>query len=113
MKKQTNDTLIWQSEISNSLKLLKEFEEEEWVTKSNEKIKIKNLSISHLKNIVKYLKKRYDAIESPMNDYPSFQGEMAQDYAEQQWNYEMARYRQMERTLKLFKVYYELKILAL
>ena len=97
--------------MEKSIEILKKFEQQEWITKDKQKIKIKDLSISHLGNIYKNLKKKFDSLEDPMNDYPSFQGEMAQMYAEQQWEASNNYYRQLERNLQLFEVYYKLKTL--
>lgn len=97
--------------MEKQIKILKEFEKQEWVTKSGEKIKIKDLELYHLKNIVAYLRKRWEETENPMNDFPSFQGEMAQYYAEQQWNSSLQRYEKMKRKLQLFETYYYLKSL--
>lgn len=93
------------------IKVLKAFEEEYWITKDKQKVKIKDLTLNHLGNIVKFLQKKFDSLEDPLNDYPSFQGEMAQMYAEQCWQHEAQRYASLERRLKLFKVYYKLKSL--
>jgi len=76
-----------------------------------EKIKIKDLKLDHLGNIVKNLRKRFNSLEDPMNDYPSFRGEMAQIHAEQQWEASVQYYRQLERNLELFECYYRLKSL--
>lgn len=97
--------------MEKSIEILKKFEQQEWITKDKQKIKIKDLSISHLGNIYKNLKKKFDSLEDPMDDYPSFQGEMAQMYAEQQWEASNNYYRQLERNLQLFEVYYKLKTL--
>ena len=97
--------------MENQIKILKKFEEQEWVTKSKERIKIKDLKLEHLGNIVKNLRKKFDSLEDPMNDYPSFGGEMAQMYAEQQWQASINSYKQLERNLELFECYYRLKSL--
>ena len=98
--------------MKNQIKILKNFEEQEWVTKSKERIKIKDLKLEHLGNIVKNLRKKFDSLEDPMNDYPFlFDGEMAQMYAEQQWQASVNSYKQLERNLELFECYYRLKSL--
>ena len=97
--------------MEKSIEILKKFEQQEWITKNKQKIKIKDLSISHLGNIYKNLKNKFDSLEDPINNYPSFQGEMAQIYAEQQWNASNNYYRQLERNVQLFEVYYKLKTL--
>lgn len=95
--------------MKNSIETLRKFEEQEWVTKDQQKIKIKDLSVDHLGNIYKNLKKRFDSLENPINEYPSFAGDMAQMYAEQQWESAINYYKQLERNLQLFEVYYKLK----
>lgn len=97
--------------MEKQVEILKKFEQQYWVTKSKEKIQIKDLTIDHLRNIVKNLKKNFKSIENPMNDYPSFQGDMAQLYAEQQWQASVQYYEQLERNLQLFECYYKLKSL--
>jgi len=97
--------------MEKQIEILKKFEQQEWITKSKEKIKIKDLKLDHLSNIVKNLRKKFDNFEDPMNDYPSFNGEMAQMYAEQQWEASIGYYRQLERKLELFECYYRLKSL--
>lgn len=97
--------------METQIEKLKKFEQQEWITKSKEKIKIKDLKLDHLGNIVKNLRKRFNSLEDPMNDYPSFDGEMAQMYAEQQWEASVQYYRQLERNLELFECYYRLKSL--
>ena len=93
----------------NKIKVLEKFEKNDWITKSGDKIMIKNLKLDHLKNIVKHLKKKYNAIEDTMNDFPSFQGEMAQDEGIRCWENEVERYNRLKRTLQLFEAYYKLK----
>lgn len=97
--------------METQIEKLKKFEQQEWITKSKEKIKIKDLKLDHLGNIVKNLRKRFNSLEDPMDDYPSFDGEMAQMYAEQQWEASVQYYRQLERNLELFECYYRLKSL--
>lgn len=107
-----NNNLEWSSDITKGLQCLAEFQERYWTTKSNETIKIKNLTLNHLNNIIKNLKKQFKNIENPMNNYPSFGGEMAQMQAEREWEYSIAQYRQIKRNLELFKLYYKLKTIA-
>lgn len=89
--------------------ILEEFENSYWTTKNNQKIKIKDLSVSHLENIYKNLKRSFDSLENPINYYPSFTGDMAQMSAEHQWQIDMNHYKQLERKVQLFEVYYKLK----
>lgn len=95
--------------MEKQIEILKKFEEKEWVTKNKKKIKIKDLELDHLRNIVKNLKKRFKNTENPENDYPSFGGEMAQLYAYQQWKQAMIRYNLLKREVELFDCYYKLK----
>lgn len=98
--------------MDNGIEILKKFELKYWTTKDNKRIQIKDLDIVHLKNIVNLLQRKFDSAINPMNDYPSlFQGEMAQMYAQQQWDHSIKEYESLKRTLKLFKVYYKLKTL--
>lgn len=97
------------TDMEKQIKILKEFEQKTWITKSGDKIQIKELSINHLENIIKYLKKKYNELENPMNDYPSFNGEMAQIHAENQWVSDIQHYKQLERNIELFECYYRLK----
>ena len=82
-----------------------------WVGFTLHQIKIKDLTISHLSNIYKNLKKKFDSLEDPLNDFPSFQGEMAQMNAEKEWLRSINYYNQLEKQVRLFEVYYKLKIL--
>lgn len=95
--------------MEKQIEILKKFEEKEWITKNKRKIKIKDLDLDHLKNIVKNLKKRFKQMEDPENDYPSFDGEMAQMAADYQWRKAVAYYNQLKREVELFECYYKLK----
>ena len=97
--------------MEDKIEILKKFEQQAWITKTKGKIKIKDLKLDHLRNIVKNLRTRFDSLEDPMNDYPSFGGEMAQMYGIQQWEASMQSYKRLERTLQLFECYYKLKSL--
>lgn len=97
--------------MEQKLKLLLEFEQRYWITKSNEKIQIKDLKLEHLENIVNFLKKKFNDMENPMNDYPSFDGEMAQMCADLEWRNNIQRYRQLEKNLQIFECYLKLKSL--
>ena len=99
------------SEIQNNLQELIIFQETLWVTKTKEEIKIKDLSLNHLQNIVRYLKNKFNSLSNPFNYYSLFQGEMAQMYAEQQWESQMEEYVKLEKTIKLFECYLKLKSL--
>ena len=58
-----------------------------WTTRDGKKMRVDAMSDSHLLNAIKCMernaKRYYDEVTS---DYPCFQGEMAQDYAEAQWD---------------------------
>lgn len=95
--------------MEKQIEILKKFEEKEWVTKNKRKIKIKDLDLDHLKNIVKNLKKRFKQMEDPENDYPHFGGEMAQMAADYQWRQAVSYYNQLKREVELFECYYKLK----
>ena len=95
--------------MEKQIKILQEFEQKTWITKSGDKVQIKDLSISHLKNIVSYLRKKYNELEDPMNDYPLFKGEMAQMHAHNQWMSDVQYYNQLKRSIELFECYYKLK----
>ena len=95
----------------DKIKILTDFENTEWITKSGKKKKIKDLELSHLENIVNYLEKRFNELENPMNDYPSFQGEMAQMYAEREWEESVKYYENLKNRINLFRAYYYLKSL--
>ena len=95
--------------MEKQIEILKKFEEKEWTTKNKRKIKIKDLDLDHLKNILKNLKKRFKQMEDPENDYPSFGGEMAQMAADYQWRQAVSYYNQLKREVELFECYYKLK----
>ena len=97
--------------MKDKIKILEEFEDKIWITKDNKKIKIRDISLEHLKNIIKYLEKEFDEIENPLNNYPDFNGEMAQMGAENNWKLQMECYERLQYKLKLFKTYYFLKTL--
>ena len=82
--------------MEDKIEILKKFEQQAWITKTKGKIKIKDLKLDHLRNIVKNLRTRFDSLEDPMNDYPSFGGEMAQMYGIQQWEASMQSYKRLE-----------------
>lgn len=56
-----------------------------WKTKDGRKIQINKMSDSHLTNAIKFLEKTVESIKWNI-PYPYFQGEMAQDAAENEWN---------------------------
>lgn len=95
--------------MEKQIEILKKFEEKEWITKNKRKIKIKDLDLDHLKNIVRNLKKRFKQMEDPENDYPYFGGEMAQMAADYQWRQAISYYNQLKREVELFECYYKLK----
>jgi len=55
-----------------------------WTTKEGEKIKVCNLKDDHLLNIIKMLERNHN-FEIRHLSYPSFGGEMAQDWAEHEY----------------------------
>ncbi len=95
--------------MKNKLQILSEFENKHWVTKDNRKIKIKDLSEVHLSNIIKFMERKLEELEYYASDISFFQGEMAQDFAnddnDRQWE-NCARFRYQ---LNLFKCYQLLK----
>lgn len=97
--------------MEKQIEILKHFEEQEWTTKNNKRIKIRDLELSHLKNIVKLQKKRFKEMGNPENDFPSFLGEQAQICAMREWEHSIRKYRSMKRQVKLFEAYYKLKSL--
>lgn len=56
-----------------------------WKMENGRKIRICNMNNLHLTNTIKFLKRKSEMImlEIP---YPNFRGEMAQYYAEQEWD---------------------------
>lgn len=57
-----------------------------WITKSGKKIRIKDMTTSHLYNTVKLLERKAKQYQQDL-PYPCFQGEMAQIYADNEWDY--------------------------
>lgn len=57
-----------------------------WVTREGKKIKVKDMTDSHLLNSIKYLDRRLESMKITM-PYPNFNGEMAQFCAEQDWDH--------------------------
>jgi len=61
-----------------------------WITKDGRKIKVKDMEDSHLVNTIKMLIRKYkrELIHLRSNiTFPTFQGEMAQFYAERDYDY--------------------------
>ncbi len=56
-----------------------------WTTKSGEKIRICDMLDEHLKNTIAFLERNARFV-ADVAIFPSFQGEMAQYYAEQQYD---------------------------
>lgn len=58
-----------------------------WTTENGTKIRIMDLGDTHLINILNFLERKARAqwVEC-LDNYPSFNGEMAQYYAEAEWN---------------------------
>lgn len=56
-----------------------------WTTKDGRSIPYSELTAHHLENIERMLRDRVDRL---LGCYPSFQGEMAQYYAERDWDFE-------------------------
>jgi len=97
--------------METNIKKLKAFENTYWTTKSGERIKIKDLSLNHIKNIINMLEVRLNTISNPFDDYPSFQGEMAQYQATIDHGLACEAYVKLENTLKLFNAYHTIKSL--
>lgn len=58
-----------------------------WKTKAGELISIKELEDGHLLNIIAMLQRYANAqVSAALNNYPNFQGEMAQMCAERDWD---------------------------
>lgn len=95
--------------IKDKLEILKRFEKSLWTTKNGQTIKVKDLTVEHLGNIVKYLQVHLNNLSDPMDDYPSFEGEMAQMYAVQEWESSIKYYNNLQKRVNLFRVYYLLK----
>ena len=71
---------------ANYLDVLKYYKRKKiWITKTGEVIKIKDLKDSHLHNIIIFLEKVATRLSNSI-PYPQFNGEMAQMYAEQDYN---------------------------
>ncbi len=55
-----------------------------WQTKDGRKVRICDMTNSHLLNTIKYLEKQTQYAKAELS-YPSFQGDMAQMCAENEW----------------------------
>ena len=56
------------------------------ITKNGQEIELANLTNDHLMNIIMLFRKKYDYMKEN-NDIPCFQGDMAQYYADQSYNF--------------------------
>jgi hypothetical protein len=57
-----------------------------WKTKDGRKVRICDMGESHLENTIALLRRAHARyVAEATADYPMFQGEMAQFYAEQEW----------------------------
>lgn len=58
-----------------------------WTTKDGQRIRIKDMEDSHLLNTIRFLERTWEKRKASMlSDFPCFNGEMAQYYAEQEWD---------------------------
>ena len=77
-----------------------------WKQKDGKKIRIKDMTNSHLMNTIRFLLK-YASEEKNYSlcSFPSFNGEMAQYYAEQEWDAldEMDDFEYAEMEYPIFK----------
>lgn len=59
---------------------------EKWTTKDGRTIAVKDMSDSHLLNTMKMLERNHSiSVIEASRSFPTFQGDMAQYYAEQSW----------------------------
>lgn len=94
------------------MKLSKElewFQEKLWTTRNGNRLVIKNISLDHLKNICRFLKRKRDSLKETFLDYPSFQGEMAQIHAEYCWRETQKEFERVQEVYRLLKKYYKIK----
>jgi hypothetical protein len=87
-----------------------DFKQEHWTTKEKNEIKIKDLTINHLGNIVNMLKRKFNSTPSPLDCYPcGLQGDMAQYSVEEAWDNDVDRYFELKEKIALFEQYYKFK----
>lgn len=74
-----------------------------WRTRDGKVLTFGEMEESHLKNCIKFMQRKVDAVSYVEHDYPSFGGEMAQMMAEREWsdaNEELHRRREILRSLQ-------------
>lgn len=80
-----------------------------WQTKTGQRIRIMDMETTHIQNCVAFL---YRAALAQQNEaicnFPSFQGEMAQMYAEQEWD-SIAQARPEDYALQCFPIIEDLE----
>lgn len=80
-----------------------------WTTKSGQKIRIKDLEPAHLDNIIGLLQRKVNSLKCITDDFPSFDGDMAQILAEKEWMNAVNYVNILEKTIKDLKLYHNFK----
>lgn len=94
------------TKLEENFEKIKAFGDTKWITKDRRTILIKDMKPSHLKNSYILLGKQVEALANVMDDVPSFQGEMAQDMAMNQWHSEVDRYFSLQKKYEMMQLYY-------
>lgn len=84
-----------------------------WKTKSGQLIRIKDMTIYHLENTIKFLERKLDEMDGMeyMTYYTSSSGDIASYYAEQCIAEEVQEYNRIENLVKDLKDYHKTKLL--
>lgn len=73
----------------------REHDDTVWTTAEGDRIPIREMDDQHLTNTIRWMRRNQDRIlaryRMSVPEYPMFNGEMAQYYAEQDWEYEVER----------------------